>query len=148
MIFRIVLNSFFPWGILWISSYLLTNLQDTSIFITIRCALNNSSDTYTQPRSERSIKDDSVSNNSEQIKGKVNKSFIRNLHCHILETPPERCSTIRYPISYIYVSISALTEKRYSRLFGKLLLKTIKNCSYYSPMLNWRTIGGTIEINE
>ena len=39
-------------------------------------------------------------------------------------------------------------EKNYSKLFGESLFKTIKNYSYYSPMLNWRTIGGTIEINR
>ena len=31
------------------------------------------------------------------------------------------------------------------KLFGESLFKTIKNYSHYSPMLNWRTIGGTIE---
>ena len=39
-------------------------------------------------------------------------------------------------------------EKNYSKLFGESLFKTIKNYSHYSPMLNWRTIGGTIEVNR
>ena len=41
----------------------------------------------------------------------------------------------------------SLTQKNYSKLFGESLFKTIKNYSNYSPMLNWRTIGGTIEKN-
>ena len=39
-------------------------------------------------------------------------------------------------------------EKNYSKLFGELLFKTIKNYSHYSPILNWRTIGGTIGRNN
>ena len=39
-------------------------------------------------------------------------------------------------------------EKNYSKLFGESLSKTIKNYSHYSPMLNRRTIGGTIKINR
>ena len=39
-------------------------------------------------------------------------------------------------------------EKNYSKLFAESLFKTVKNYSRYSPMLNWRTIGGTIEINR
>ena len=42
----------------------------------------------------------------------------------------------------------SLMEKNYSKPFGESLFKTIKNYSHYSPMLNWRTIGGTIEINR
>ena len=34
------------------------------------------------------------------------------------------------------------------KLFGESLFKTIKNYSHYSPMLNWGTIGGTIEIKR
>ena len=41
-----------------------------------------------------------------------------------------------------------LMEKNYSKLFGESLFKTIKNNSHYPPMLNWRTIGETIEINR
>ena len=41
----------------------------------------------------------------------------------------------------------ALTGKNFSKLFGELL-KTIENCSNYSPMLNRRTIGGTIGRNN
>ena len=39
-------------------------------------------------------------------------------------------------------------EKNYSKLFGKSLFTTIKDYSHYSPTLNWRTIGATIEINK
>ena len=39
-------------------------------------------------------------------------------------------------------------EKNYSKLFGESLFETVKNYSHYSPMLNRRTIGGTIEINR
>ena len=35
---------------------------------------------------------------------------------------------------------------RQKKLFGESLFKTIKNYSKYSPMLNWRTTGGTIEL--
>ena len=44
--------------------------------------------------------------------------------------------------------MSSLMEKNYSKLFGESLFKTIKNYSHYSPTLNWRTIGRTIEINR
>ena len=47
-----------------------------------------------------------------------------------------------------YIGTHTLMEKNYSKLFGESLFKTIKNCSHYSPMLNWRTIGGTIEMNK
>ena len=38
-------------------------------------------------------------------------------------------------------------KKNCSKLFEKSLFKTIKNYSYYSPMLEWRTIEGTIGRN-
>ena len=38
-------------------------------------------------------------------------------------------------------------KKKYSKLFEESLIKTIKYYSNYSPMLNWQTIGGTIEKN-
>ena len=44
--------------------------------------------------------------------------------------------------------VKTLTKKKYSKLFGESLFKTIKKYSNYSSMLNWRTIGETIEINR
>ena len=40
-----------------------------------------------------------------------------------------------------------LRKKNCLKPFGESLFKTVKNYSNYSPMLNWRTIGGTVEIN-
>ena len=46
-----------------------------------------------------------------------------------------------------YEGIRILMKKNYSKLVRESLFKTTKNYSHYSPMLNWRTIGGTIGRN-
>ena len=40
-----------------------------------------------------------------------------------------------------------LLKKKYSKLFGESLFKTIEKYSNYLPILNWRTIGETVEIS-
>ena len=64
-----------------------------------------------------------------------------------------RIKSIPRNISYAIQGCSeyyerALMEKNYSKLFGESLFKTIKNYSHYPPMLNWRMIGVTIDINR
>ena len=75
---------------------------------------------------------------------------MRNLFLtHILSLDVIRKWIPSNKISYLYRDSNlSLMEKNYSKLFGESLFKTIKNCYHYSPMLNWRTIGGTIEVNR
>ena len=54
--------------------------------------------------------------------------------------------SVKY-MSNLFFRIS-LAEKNYSKLFGESLFETIQNYGKYSPMLNWRTIEGTIGINR
>ena len=60
---------------------------------------------------------------------------------------------IQYRVSsrlflFAWIKILPLWKKNYSKLFGESLFKTIKNYSHYASKLNWRTIGGTIEVNR